>query len=181
MTSALILAFLFLHPPRTAQHWIRTWLYARIPNERHAPSVVARHYRLREEHDVRRVRSRGRAVAQGPLVVRYLHNALEPARNRYTVIAGKRSGKAVQRNRLKRLVREALRGYHPHLQTGYDIVVICRGTVEEMPTLTEAQKALKDIFTRSDLFRNPENVPEPGSPITASWSDTENTPDADET
>lgn len=132
--------------------------------------MVARQYRLREEHDVKRVRSRGRAVAQGPLVVRYLRNSLDPVQNRYTVIAGKRCGKAVQRNRQKRIVREALRGFHPHLQSGYDIAVICRGTVEEMPTLTEAQAALANIFTRSQLLRDPENAPRPGSPITTGWN-----------
>lgn len=132
--------------------------------------MVARQYRLREEHDVKRVRSRGRAIAQGPLVVRYLHNSLDPAQNRYTVIAGKRCGKAVQRNRLKRLVREALRGYHPYLQTGYDIVVICRGTVEEMPTLSEAQKALHGIFLRGELFTDPTTAPEPGSPVHTGWT-----------
>lgn len=139
--------------------------------------MVARHYRLREEHDVKRVRSRGRAVAQGPLVVRYLQNGLDPAQNRYTVIAGKRCGKAVQRNRLKRLVREALRGYHPYLQTGYDIVVICRGTVEEMPTLTEAQRALHGIFRRSELFTDPATAPEPGSPVRTGWTDAAPTDD----
>ncbi len=133
--------------------------------------MVARHYRLREEHDVQRVRSRGRAVAHGPLVVRFMRNSLDPARNRYTVIAGKRCGKAVQRNRLKRLVREALRGYHPHLEPGHDIAVICRGTVEEMPTLTEAQAALKTIFTRAKLFRDPDTAPDPGSQVTTTWTD----------
>jgi ribonuclease P protein component len=135
--------------------------------------VVARQYRLREEHDVRRVRSRGRAVAHGPLVVRYLRNTLAPAQNRYTVIAGKKCGKAVQRNRLKRLVREALRGYHPYLDTGYDIAVICRGTVEEMPDLETAQKTLSTIFKRTPLVRDPENAPAPGTPITTSWTDTD--------
>ena len=139
--------------------------------------MVARQYRLREEHDVKRVRSRGRAVAQGPLVVRYLKNALDPARNRYTVIAGKRCGKAVQRNRLKRLVREALRGYHPHLQPGHDVVVICRGTVEEMPTLTEAQASLATIFTRANLFTDPAAAPKPGSAVTTGWTD--DRPDTD--
>jgi ribonuclease P protein component len=143
--------------------------------------VVARQYRLREEHDVQRVRSRGRAAAHGPLVIRYMRNSLEPAQNRYTVIAGKRCGKAVQRNRLKRLVREAIRGYHPHLETGYDIAVICRGTVEEMPDLTVAQTTLKNLFTRGKLFRNPESVPEPGAPITTSWTidEEEDAPDAE--
>lgn len=123
------------------------------------------------------MRSRGRAVAQGPLVVRYLRNSLDPVQNRYTVIAGKRCGKAVQRNRLKRLVREALRGYHPHLETGYDIAVICRGTVEEMPALADAQKALMAIFSRCHLLRNPDAAPQPGSPITTSWTATDDQED----
>jgi len=132
--------------------------------------VVARRFRLREEGDVKRVRSRGRAVAHGPLVVRMLSNSLEPAQNRYAIIAGKRCGKAVQRNRLKRLAREALRGFHPHLTPGYDIVVICRGTVEEMPTLTVAQETLQHILLRAGLLPRDHQAPEPGGPITTGWS-----------
>lgn len=132
--------------------------------------MVARKYRLREEGDVRRVRARGRAIANGPLVVRFLPNTLEPSQNRYTVVAGKRCGKAVQRNRLKRLVREALRGYHPFLDTGYDVVVICRGTVEEMPTLEHAQNALKNILIRARMLDETPDVPEPGQAITTGWS-----------
>jgi ribonuclease P protein component len=115
-------------------------------------------------------------------VIRYLRNTLEPAQNRYTVIAGKKCGKSVQRNRLKRLVREALRGYHPYLDTGYDIAVICRGTVEEMPDLEAAQKALAAIFRRTPLLLDPEKAPAPGTPITTSWTapdEADNSPDTD--
>jgi ribonuclease P protein component len=118
-------------------------------------------------------------VAQGPLVVRYLKNSLDPAQNRYTVVAGKRCGKAVQRNRLKRLVREALRGYHPYLETGYDVVVICRGTVEEMPTLTVAQTSLGSILTRANLITDPAAAPTPGSPITSGWTDDRPAPEGE--
>lgn len=114
--------------------------------------MFARRYRLRRDADVRRVRSRGRASADGPLVARILPNDLDPAQNRYTVIAGKRCGKAVQRNRLKRLVREAVRQMHPDLKPGYDVVIICRGTVEEMPGLAEAQRSIKRIFRRAGLL-----------------------------
>ena len=109
--------------------------------------------------------------------MRYMKNTLDPARNRYTVIAGKRCGKAVQRNRLKRLVREALRGYHPYLESGYDVVVICRGTVEEMPTLTEAQASLASILKRANLITDPDKAPQPGSPVTAGWTDDRRAPD----
>ena len=132
--------------------------------------MIARKFRLREEGDVRRVRSRGRGVAQGPLVLKYMPNDLEPAQNRYTVIAGKRCGKSVQRNRLKRLVREALRGYHPYIERGYDIAVICRGTVEEMPSLLVAQQTLLTLLTRSRLMPTENDAPKPGEPIGTGWS-----------
>lgn len=135
--------------------------------------MIAREFRLHREGDVRRVRSRGKASAHGPLVARVLPNDLDPPRNRYTVIAGKRCGKSVQRNRLKRLTREALRGYHPWLRPGHDIVIICRGTVDDIPALATAQQALDRIFTRAGLFTVPPGTengpPAPGEPITTGW------------
>ncbi len=134
--------------------------------------MVARQFRLREDSDVRRVRSRGRACAHGPLVARILPNTLEPLQNRYTVIAGKKSGKSVQRNRLKRITREAIRGFHPFLRQGFDIAIVCRGTVDEMPGLTEAQHTLERIFMRASLFASPAEgaLPVVGEAITSSWS-----------
>jgi ribonuclease P protein component len=114
--------------------------------------VVERQLRLRREGDVRAARSRGRAVAAGPLVIRYRPNNSTPPANRYTVIAGRKSGGAVQRNRLKRVTREALRELHPHLRPGFDLAVIIRGTVDELPGTGVARELLSDMLRRARLL-----------------------------
>ncbi|HZG69816.1 MAG TPA: ribonuclease P protein component [Herpetosiphonaceae bacterium] len=113
---------------------------------------MERRLRLRRGGDVRAARSRGRSVADGPLVIRYLPNVSDPPCNRYGVIAGRKSGGSVQRNRLKRVTREALRALHPELRPGYDLVVVIRGTVDELPGSGEAQHLLTRMLHRAGLF-----------------------------
>jgi ribonuclease P protein component len=114
--------------------------------------MVERRLRLRREAEVRRARARGRAWADGPLVARVLPNALDPPQNRYAVIAGKKVGKAHERNRAKRLVREAVRHLHPRLQPGHDVVIIVRGGLDELPGLAAAEASLGRIVTRAGLL-----------------------------
>jgi ribonuclease P protein component len=113
---------------------------------------VERRLRLRRGGDVRTARSRGKAIAEGPLVLRYLPNLSDPARNRYGVVAGRKSGGSVQRNRLKRVTREALRALHPTLRPGYDLMIIIRGTVEELPGSEEARRLLARMLRRAGLL-----------------------------
>jgi ribonuclease P protein component len=114
--------------------------------------MVERQLRLRREAEVRKARARGRAWADGPLVARILPNGLEPAQNRYAVIAGKKVGKAHERNRAKRLVREAIRHLHPRLRPGHDLVVIVRGGLDELPGLEAAEASLGRIVRRAGLL-----------------------------
>lgn len=113
---------------------------------------MERDLRLRRERDVRVARARGRSVTLGPYVIRYLRNPATPEANRYTVVAGKKCGGAVQRNRLKRVTREALRSLHPRLATGFDCVIILRGTVEELPSTAVALDLLTVLFQRASLL-----------------------------
>jgi ribonuclease P protein component len=121
---------------------------------------LERDLRLRRERDVRVARARGRSVTHGPYVMRYLRNPASPEANRYTVVAGKKVGGSVQRNRLKRVTREALRALHPRLASGFDCVIILRGTVEELPSTAAALDLLTVMFRRAGLLPQDEPVPE---------------------
>jgi ribonuclease P protein component len=118
----------------------------------HLSVMVSRDLRLRHEFDVRQTRSRGKAQAEGPIVLRVLRNTLDPAQNRYAFVAGKRVGNAVARNRLKRLCREAIRHLNPLLTEGYDFVVIVRGTTAEMPDYATARATLERLLIRSRVL-----------------------------
>ncbi len=120
---------------------------------------MERQLRLREESEVRAARSRGRSIADGPLVIRYLRNASDPPANRYAVVAGRKSGGSVQRNRLKRVTREALRALHPALSPGFDLVVIIRGTIDELPGSAAAASILTRMLRRAGLLQAQPDLP----------------------
>lgn len=107
-----------------------------------------RSHRLRESYQINQTRSKGASAASGPIVVRVMPNRLEPPANRYTVVAGKRIGKAHDRNRCKRITREALRLLDPELGQGNDVVVILRGGPDELPDRAVATRSLTDVFLR---------------------------------
>ena len=78
--------------------------------------------RLRAARDVRAVFAARRANASAVAVVHTMRRDRDTAR--FTVVAGKRVGNAVARNRAKRRLRAALRELP--LQPGTDYVVVAR-------------------------------------------------------
>jgi ribonuclease P protein component len=78
--------------------------------------------RLRKNSQFAAVYELGRTWANDLLVLKTLPNGLEC--NRYGFVVGKRIGKAVVRNRVKRLLREVVRAAPS--KTGWDVVFIAR-------------------------------------------------------
>jgi ribonuclease P protein component len=66
---------------------------------------------------------------------------------RFGVSVSRKFGESVQRNRIKRLLREAFRLTQHELPKGFDLVLIPRGSGEA--TLDELRKALPDLAGRA--------------------------------
>jgi len=93
------------------------------PASDHRPTFRARH-RLSRDRDYQRVYDARVRTGRGPLLVFARPNDLPWSRLGLSV--GRRVGKAVARNRIKRRLREAFRLLRPHCPAGYDLVVHVR-------------------------------------------------------
>jgi ribonuclease P protein component len=110
---------------------------------------VNRNFRLTQSTDFKRVRRSGKSYAH-PLFVLIVLPA-EGETTRVGVSAGRTVGMAVQRNRAKRLLREAIRPILPKIKPGWKILLIARRPILEA-NFTEIQACLIQLFTRADLF-----------------------------
>jgi len=71
---------------------------------------------------------------------------------RIGVVAGRVVGKAVQRNRAKRLLRQAIQPYLTLIPPGWDIILIARRPLAEA-ALQRVQDALAILLRRSKLLQ----------------------------
>jgi ribonuclease P protein component len=99
------------------------------------------HEHLRRNDDFRRVYDRRRSVSDRWLIVYACENGLPHLRLGLSV--SRKFGGATQRNRLRRLYREAFRLTRHEMPTGLDLVLIPRGT--DMPALADLQESLPKL------------------------------------
>lgn len=100
-----------------------------------------------------RVRREGKSYAH-PLTVLVACPQLEPAAPRVGVVAGRSVGGAVQRNRAKRLLREALRTHAKQVKDGWDLMLIARAPLASVK-LAQAQAAVNQLLHRAHVLTTP--------------------------
>lgn len=100
---------------------------------------------LKENRDFRRIYAKGRSYPSAIIVTYVMKNRCGCVR--IGITTGKKIGKAVLRNRARRIIRESYREISDSIKPGYDLVFVARGKtpfVKSYDVLKSMKKELKD-------------------------------------
>lgn len=108
-------------------------------------------HRLKKNEDFSAIFRHGKSYADAKLVIYYRKkDPALPFRVGFSV--GKKIGKAVQRNRIKRVMREVVRLHAAHIPNGIDLVLIARPKISEQP-FREVEKSFLYIMRKLSLWQ----------------------------
>lgn len=108
---------------------------------------------LKQNSDFRRVYGRGRAQTNPALVTYVLKNRANRAGFcRIGITTGKKLGCAVERNRCRRIIREAYRSLAPFCAGGWDIVFVARHKTTQMKS-TQIERVMRDHLSAAGILK----------------------------
>jgi len=117
---------------------------------------LKRRYRLTDKGRFRQVRQTGRSYAHPLVVLCLVPNAASHSRCGFT--ASRRIGNAVNRNRARRRLSEALRLLWELVEPGYDMVWIARPAINDEVSSSALQAACIRLLRRSGALRAPDHT-----------------------
>jgi ribonuclease P protein component len=122
----------------------------------HRPAFMDRPSRLRTNSDFQRVRRDGRSWATPWVVLVAAPNGLE--RSRFGFAVGKKIGKAVTRNRVKRRLREVVRQQRDRVAPGWDLIFIARDALQTA-TFEQLDQTVAQLLKRARVSQLPAGGP----------------------
>jgi len=105
---------------------------------------------LNQNKDFRRLYWRGKSTAHPVLVCYVMRNRTGACR--VGITASKKIGKAVKRNRARRIIREAYRQLKPKINGNWDIVLVARAKTVFSKS-TKVATVMQDQFVELGLMK----------------------------
>lgn len=105
---------------------------------------------LKSNPDFRRLYNRGISITDPALVIYYQKNRAGICR--IGITTSKKIGNAVERNRSRRLLKEAFRSVCPEVKPEYDIVIVARSKTKYVKS-TRLAEIMHGIFEKQGMLK----------------------------
>ena len=106
---------------------------------------------LKQNSDFRRAYGRGKSYSD-PALVTYVLKNNRAGICRIGITTSKKIGNAVERNRSRRVIREAFRHLCPKVSPCYDIVIVARSKTKYLKS-TRIEEIMREMFTREGMLK----------------------------
>ena len=113
---------------------------------------MKKEYRIKRSQDFDNIIRKKQSFANRQFVIYFQKNKLEHMRLGISV--SKKLGKAHERNKIKRYIRETFKTRKNYVKN-YDIIIIARTGVKELPFL-EVGSSIDHVLKKSKLYRKRE-------------------------
>ncbi len=112
--------------------------------------MLKKEFRIRKQKEFDRIFKKGAYFSERFLALKTVENNLEISKFGF-IVSNKISKKAVERNRIKRLLREVVRLKYNEIKPGFDAIFIFRGK-EVKKSFDEVDTVVENLLKRSGLL-----------------------------
>lgn len=113
--------------------------------------MLDKKFRIRRQKDFDRISEEGVYFSEQCLLMKAMRNDLEITRFGF-IVSNKISSVAAKRNRIKRLLREAVRSFQNDLKEGYDCLFIAKNSIVDKEA-DIINPAVERLLRKSGIFK----------------------------
>ena len=112
--------------------------------------MMQKNYRIKKSSEIEQVMKNGRSKAN-PYFIVYKYKKTDNENFRIAISVGKKIGNAVERNKVKRYIRNVTTEHKQTIASNYDYFVIARKGVKELDYVSFKEK-LEQLYKKMDII-----------------------------